>query len=217
MFRLPELPYAYGSLAPTLSEATMHLHHDKHHAKYVETTNTLLKDDDSGATLESVIRSAKDRDQKLFNNAAQAWNHGFFWACMRPSPTSPSAPLARAIDASFGGQDALKKRFVKEGTDHFGSGWAWIVAHGPDLTLVCTHDAATPIVEDGAIPILTCDLWEHAYYLDHKNDRAAFLGAWWDKLANWALADSQFAAASAAGSAWRYPAPVSQTVTSDQR
>ena len=213
MFVLPELPYPYESLAPTLSEATLRVHHDKHHAKYVETTNSIFKESEPGATLESVIRSAqRSGADKLFNNAAQAWNHGFFWECMRPSPQSgsrcePAGRLAQAIDRQFGSLIGLKMLFVQEAAAHFGSGWAWIVARGGNLSVVATHDAATPIADESAIPLMTCDLWEHAYYLDHRNDRAGYLDAWWKRLANWRLAETQYAAAQGEGTAWRYPDP----------
>ena len=208
MFQLPELPYAYGSLAPILSEATMRTHHDKHHAKYVATTNALLEGFEPGATLEKVIRSASDKgDHKLFNNAAQAWNHGFFWQCMAPSPRPTSGGLTRAIATNFGGLPELKTIFTKKATEHFGSGWAWLLARGGALSVTTTHDAVTPVTEEGVTPLLTCDVWEHAYYLDHKNDRAGFLDAWWDNLANWSLAEAQFAAANGDGAAWRYPGP----------
>ncbi len=208
MFALPELPYPYESLAPTLSEATLRLHHDKHHAKYVETTNSIFKESEPGATLESVIRSAQRSGAgKLFNNAAQAWNHGFFWECMRPSPREPGGRLAQAIDRQFGSLIGLKMLFVQEAAAHFGSGWAWIVARGGDLSVVATHDAASPIGDESAIPLMTCDLWEHAYYLDHRNDRAGYLDAWWNRLANWRLAETQYAAAQGEGAAWRYPDP----------
>ena len=209
MFALPPLPYAYGALSPTLSEATMRTHHDKHHAKYVETANALLAE--AGArpqSLEEVVRQAAGKNQKLFNNAAQAWNHGFFWESMTPEYAPPRGALAEAIDASFGGIDALKPRFLDEGVNHFASGWAWIVAEGAKLSVISTHDADTAIVQEGLTPILVCDVWEHAYYLDHKNDRKAFLEGWWANLANWRFAEAQFAAATRAGEGYRYPAPM---------
>lgn len=207
MIRLPELPYAYAALAPTLSADTLRTHHDKHHAKYVETANKLVAEHGlEGRSLEEVIAEAERRGlTKLFNNAAQAWNHGFFWESMSPKATQPAVSLAGAIVTSFGGSGALKSRFIAEGTGHFGSGWVWLVARGADLTVYSTHDAATPLTTSGITPLLVCDLWEHAYYLDYRQDRATWLGNWWDKLANWQHADRQYSAAIGRSDAWRYP------------
>ena len=206
MFTLPDLPYGYDALQPTMSSETLHLHHDKHHARYVDTTNEILKGSPlASASLEDVIAAAKrDGRQKLFNNAAQAWNHGFFWLCMTPAPRPPSGELASAIDRAFGDMEGLKTKFVEAASDHFGSGWAWITAADGELSVLTTHDAGLPIGEGGPTPILVCDLWEHAYYLDYRNDRAGFLKQWWDKLANWSFAEQQFAASGEA-EAWRYP------------
>ena len=144
MFKLPDLPYPSDALSPVLSDVQMRTHHDKHHAKYVETLNTLLSQSgESPASLEDVVRSAGS-NKKLFNNSAQAWNHGFFWECMTPQAAQPGGDLAGAIEASFGGLDQLKTKFVEEGVGHFASGWAWIVANGGALEVISTHDAATP-------------------------------------------------------------------------
>jgi len=209
MFTLPKLRYAYDALEPVISERTMKFHHDKHHATYVKTTNELLeKAGTTAKSLEAVIRSAAEGgDKKLFNNAAQAWNHAFFWECLTPKSAAPSGDLRAAIDKTFGGLDGLKTKFVQEGVDQFGSGWVWLIARGGDLAVVTTHDAATPIVEAGVTAILTCDVWEHAYYLDYKQDRKAFLEGFFDKLANWSFAESQYAAAVKGGGGYAYPAP----------
>lgn len=204
MYTLPELPYAYEALEPTVSANTLHFHHDKHHAAYVTALNGLLNGDDKGS-LEEVIKTAAPG--KVFNNAAQAWNHAFFWDAMSPEKTAPGAELAAAITETFGDLAALKTAFVTEGVGHFASGWVWLVAEGGKLKVISTHDAATTVTEEGVTPLLVCDVWEHAYYLDHQNNRKGFLEAWFDTLANWTLADSQFAAAKGAGEAWRYPAP----------
>jgi len=204
MYTLPELPYAYDALEPTVSANTLHFHHDKHHAAYVTALNGLLNGDDKGS-LEEVIKTAAPG--KVFNNAAQAWNHAFFWDAMSPEKTAPGADLAAAIDEAFGDLAALKTAFVTEGVGHFASGWVWLVAEGGKLKVISTHDAATTVTEAGVTPLLVCDVWEHAYYLDHQNNRKGFLEAWFDTLANWTLADSQFAASKGAGEAWRYPAP----------
>lgn len=207
-FLLPDLPYGYADLEPVISETALRTHHLKHHARYVETVNRIL--DAEGRPihyLADVVRDAEHRKATaLFNNAAQAWNHGFFWESMSPKPTQSAASLAGAIVTSFGGSGALKARFIAEGTGHFGSGWVWLVARGADLSIYSTHDAATPLTTSGVTPLLVCDLWEHAYYLDYRQDRATWLGNWWDKLANWQHADRQYAAAIGRSDAWRYPA-----------
>jgi Fe-Mn family superoxide dismutase len=204
MYTLPDLPYAYEALQPTISAETLHFHHDKHHAAYVTALNGLLNGDDKGS-LENVIRDAAPG--KVFNNAAQAWNHAFFWDCMSPEKTAPGAELSAAITETFGDLASLKTAFVAEGIGHFGSGWVWLVAQDGKLKLISTHDAAGPVTEDGMTALLVCDVWEHAYYLDHQNNRKGFLEAWFDALPNWTLADAQFAAAKGAGQGWRYPAP----------
>jgi Fe-Mn family superoxide dismutase len=210
MFALPELPYPYDALAPVISDRTLRLHHDKHHAAYVKTTNELLeKSGKSASSLEEVITgSAKASECKLFNNAAQAWNHAFFWEAMSPQRTTPTDPLKAAIDKAFGGWAGLKTAFVKGGVDQFGSGWVWLVADSEGaLRVLSTHDADDFIAQDRLTALLVCDVWEHAYYLDHQNDRKAYLEAWFDALPNWMFASSQFAAATGVGAVWRYPAP----------
>jgi Fe-Mn family superoxide dismutase len=210
MFSLPDLPYAYDALQPTISSRTLHFHHDKHHKTYVDTLNKLL--DEAGeapASLEEVIaRSADDpKARKLFNNAAQAWNHAFFWNAMSPQGQSPQGELSGALTKAFGNLDALKAAFVKAGAEHFGSGWVWLVAEGRVLKIISTHDADDFVPKSGVTPLLVCDLWEHSYYLDHQNDRKAYLEAWFDNLPNWAFAAQQWAAAHGEGRGWRYPAP----------
>jgi superoxide dismutase, Fe-Mn family len=208
MFKLPDLPYPSDALSPVLSDVQMRTHHDKHHAKYVETLNGMLSQaGETPSSLEEVVKSAAGgTNKKLFNNAAQAWNHAFFWECMSPQAARPSGELASAIDQAFGGLDQLKTKFVEEGANHFASGWAWIVYKDGGLQVTSTHDAATPIAE-GATPILTCDVWEHAYYVDYKQDRKGFLEQWFDKLVNWSFVEQQYAAAKSGGEGYRYPAP----------
>ncbi len=208
MFKLPDLPYASDALSPVLSDVQMRTHHDKHHAKYVEVLNGMLaQSGESPSSLEDVVKAAAPgSNRKLFNNAAQAWNHGFFWECMAPQGSQPSGELTSAIEKAFGGLDGLKTRFVDEGVNHFASGWAWIVAKGDGLEVVSTHDAGTPVAE-GTTPLLVCDVWEHAYYLDHKQDRKGFLEQWFDKLVNWQFVEQQYAAATGGGQGYRYPAP----------
>jgi Fe-Mn family superoxide dismutase len=207
MFVLPDLPYAADALEPVISARTLGVHHGKHHKTYVDTLNTLLADADAKpVSLEAVVREAPA--DKLFNNAAQAWNHGFFWVCMAAEPQAPADDLAAAIDRDFDDLKGLRTAFVAEGVAHFGSGWVWLVAEGGVLKVISTHDAKDPLPRDGVTPLLVCDLWEHAYYLDHQNDRKGFLEAWFDRLPNWALAASQLAAARGEGDPWRYPPPV---------
>jgi len=210
MFALPDLPYEYDALEPTMSSRTLHFHHDKHHATYVKTLNELLSAKGKPAdSLEAVIRQAAaagEADKKLFNNAAQAWNHGFFWPSMAPGGKKPGGDLEAAIASSFGGVEKLREAFVKQGAEHFGSGWVWLVADKAGaLSVRASHDAHDMVNVSGVTPVLVCDLWEHAYYLDYQNDRKGFLEAWFDSLANWDFAASQLAARGQ-GRAWRYPA-----------
>ena len=210
MFTLPDLPYAYDALAPVMSDRTLRFHHDKHHATYVKTLNELLgAAGKSPATLEDVIvEASKAPDRKLFNNAAQAWNHAFFWVAMTPERQRPPEDLAAAIQSSFGGLAQLREAFVTEGVAHFGSGWLWLTARRDGaLAVRAMHDAKDTVTDPNVTPLLVCDLWEHAYYLDYQNDRKGFLEAWFDALPNWAFAASQLATTKGRGKAWRYPGP----------
>lgn len=210
VFELPPLPYATDGLSPVLSAETLEIHHGKHHARYVETLNRLLQEQNFSAhTLEDIIRIAHGSGANgLFNNAAQAWNHSFFWESMKPkAAAAPSGPLTEAISSTFGSVADLGKRFVAEGAGHFGSGWVWLIAKRDRLDVISTHDAGSPILEEGVTPLLTCDVWEHAYYIDYRQDRAGWLTRWWESLANWSFAEQQYAAALGQGGAWRYPAP----------
>jgi Fe-Mn family superoxide dismutase len=216
MFILPDLPYPEDALEPVISAETLRYHHGKHHRTYVETLNRLLDEaGESPASLEAVIRDAAGdgKKTKLLNNAAQAWNHGFFWEAMSARQTPPDGELAEALDAAFGDLATLRASFVKAGAEHFGSGWVWLAAEGDRLRIVTTHDATNLLTTDGATPLIVCDLWEHAYYLDHQNDRKGFLEAWFDALPNWGLAAAQFAAARGRGQAWTYPGPVAEAGT----
>ena len=207
MFKLPDLPYAYDALQPAMSAETLHLHHDKHHATYVKTTNELLEADGaSPTTLEEVVLEARRAgNSKLFNNSAQAWNHAFFWNCMTPGGSTPQGDLDKAIADAFGGLDQLKEKFVAEGAAHFGSGWVWLIADGKDLRVISTHDAGNTLDQNGVIPVMVCDLWEHAYYVDYQNDRKGFLEKWFDALPDWSFAAHQLAAAGGQGQPWRFP------------
>ncbi|MFL5298555.1 MAG: superoxide dismutase [Phenylobacterium sp.] len=209
MFMLPDLPYPYDALEPAVSADTLQFHHDKHHRAYVEKTNALAaKAGLQDRSLEDLVRQASSTgDKTLFNNAAQAWNHAFFWNCMTPDRGAPSGKLAQAIERAFGGLDAFKDAFVEEGVGHFASGWVWLVAGSDRLKVISTHDADDTLVRDGLFPLLVCDLWEHAYYLDYQNDRQAFLERWVNETANWDFAARQLAASNGHGEGFRYPAP----------
>ncbi|HEX8570614.1 MAG TPA: superoxide dismutase [Caulobacteraceae bacterium] len=209
IFRLIDLPYDEGALAPLMSVETLRTHHGKHHAKYVEVLNKLLAERGGGhGPLEDVVAEAGREGGKLYNNAGQAWNHGFFWFSMTPERSEPSGALGDAVGRDFGGLDGLKRRFVQEGADHFASGWTWLVARDGRLEVTSTHDAGSFDRLDGATPLAVCDVWEHAYYLDHKQDRKGFLEGWFDRLLDWRFAGEQFGAAAAGRPGWRYPAPV---------
>jgi superoxide dismutase, Fe-Mn family len=207
MIVLPPLPYAYDALAPVLSARTLRAHHDRHHGRYVEVANARAAAHGlSGLGAEAlVMRGEREGNEALFNNAAQAWNHAFFWNSMAPRPPAPGARLAETIRAAFGDLARLREVFVAAGVSHFGSGWVWLTAEGGTLDVFTTHDAGTALTRS-LTPLLACDLWEHAYYLDHENDRRGFLEAWWDHLANWDFAERQYAASLGQGTAWTYPA-----------
>lgn len=193
---LKPLPFAYDALEQGMSAETLKTHHDKHHAKYVKTANELIAGTKYAAmTLEEIIHAAhKDGEKKIFNNAAQIWNHDFFWNAMTPDYAKPPKALASAIDASFGSLKEFQAAFVQKGDAHFGSGWIWLIANGSKLEIVDLHDADNPLVH-GKTAILTCDVWEHAYYLDTRNDRKAYLTGFIKQLANWERAATLFAIA----------------------
>jgi superoxide dismutase, Fe-Mn family len=185
-FRLPPLPYASDALSPHLSADTLLTHHNKHHKAYIDKVNTLVEGTPKASwTLERLV---KESSGPLFNNAAQAWNHEFYWRSLRPAGgPRPPAALGDAISKSFGGLAEFRTAFSEQAAAHFGSGWAWLVANtGGKLAIVVTHDAGTPL-KDGGLPLLTCDLWEHAYYLDRKQDKPAYLKAFW-QVADWSFA-----------------------------
>jgi superoxide dismutase, Fe-Mn family len=186
-FILPDLPYAPDAFGDTLSAESFSFHHGKHHKAYVDKTNELVgvTVDLAGASLSDVIRAASDRGNRaLFNNAAQLWNHSFFWQCLTPEPVQPSGKLADLID-NFGGQDALVAALKQEAVGHFASGWAWLVLHSGALKVTSLHDADSPVVQDGMQPLLTIDVWEHAYYIDYRNARPSYLDALLAKAINW--------------------------------
>jgi Fe-Mn family superoxide dismutase len=206
MIILPDLPYTEDALEPVISAATLQTHHGKHHARYVAATNALLGEGSGAPPLEEVVADAARRGEiKLFNNAAQALNHGFYWASMAPPGARKAQAAGPALRAALGDVQALRDRFLAEGAAHFGSGWVWLTSEGGVVSVATTHDGDGLLHRPAHTPLLVCDVWEHAYYLDHRNDRAAYLAAWWDRLADWSFADRQYAASLGRADPWRYP------------
>jgi Fe-Mn family superoxide dismutase len=191
MFTLPPLPYADNALEPVISANTLSFHYGKHHKTYVDNLNNLVKGTEyEGATLEKIINETAGKADKagLFNNAAQIWNHTFYWNSLKAGGGGkPAGKLAQLIDASFGGYDDFKKELSATTVSQFGSGWGWLVQDGGALKVVKTANAEVPFTK-GQKPLLTIDVWEHAYYLDHQNKRAAYVDAVIDKLLNWDFA-----------------------------
>lgn len=198
MFTLPELPYAKDALEPHISARTLALHHGTHHKTYVATLNKLLTGDDlADLSLEDVILAthATPARQTIFNNAAQSWNHDFFWKSMRPGGGgTPTGALKARIADDIGDAKAFGAAFKKAAAAHFGSGWIWLVLTNGVIGIVTTHDADLPLVS-GQSALLGCDLWEHAYYLDYQSRRADFVTAFLEHLANWDFAAANFAKA----------------------
>ncbi len=191
-FELPALPYAKDALAPHVSAKTLEFHHGKHHQAYMTNLEKAIgTSDDAKKSLEEIVRKSSGG---VFNNAAQVWNHAFYWHSMTPKGGRPSGDLAKAIDRDFGSLDELKKKLSEAGATQFGSGWAWLVSN-PDgkLSVTKTPNAETPITDAKQIPLLTIDVWEHAYYLDFQNRRPDYLGAFLDNLANWSFAAENYA------------------------
>ena len=182
-FELPQLPYEKNALEPHMSAETFEYHYGKHHAAYVSKLNAAIEGtDNANKSLEDIIKSAEGG---LFNNAAQHFNHSFFWKCMKPGGGGePSGALADAIKRDFGDFAKFKEAFANAAATQFGSGWAWLVVKGGKLEIVKTPNAGCPIT-DGATPLLTIDVWEHAYYIDHRNARPAFIATFLDNLVNW--------------------------------
>ena len=200
-FQLIDLPYPADALDPAISAETFGYHHGKHHKAYIDKTNAAIEGTErEGKSLAEVIASARGSDQGLFNNAAQSWNHGFYWHSLSPDGGRPSGDLAAMIDAAFGSLDELKGKLAERGAGHFASGWVWLAEKGGKLSIEETHDGDT-LADSGFNPLLTIDVWEHAYYLDHQNQRPAYLKAVIDKHLNWDFAAENLAR----GSAWTYP------------
>ena len=192
-FTLPELPYAKGALAPYLSEETLEYHHGKHHNAYVTNLNGLIEGTDLAAsTLEEIILAA---DGGVFNNAAQVWNHSFYWKCMKPGGGgAPGGELAKAMDEAFGSYEAFAKEFTQAAVTQFGSGWAWLVVEGGSLKIVKTGNADLPL-KHGQTALLTVDVWEHAYYIDYRNLRPKYVETFLSNLVDWDFVAANYAAA----------------------
>lgn len=188
---LPQLPYALDALAPHISKETLEYHYGKHHQTYVTNLNNLVKDGEfANATLEEIIKKSSGG---IFNNAAQVWNHSFYWNCLSPhGGGEPTGALKTAIDAKFGSFEEFKKQFTATCVGTFGSGWGWLVkTPSGELDLVSTSNAATPLTSANKA-LLTCDVWEHAYYIDYRNSRPNYMAAFWN-LVNWDFVSKNFA------------------------
>jgi superoxide dismutase, Fe-Mn family len=185
-FELPPLPYAEDALEPVISAETLELHHGKHHKKYVDTMNELLaKSDVRGSTLEDLVRSSQG---KLFNNAAQAWNHDFYWHSLAPKAAPPSAAMRQRLERDFGTYEKFVDQFAAAANGQFGSGWAWLVEKDARLQVLATANADTPMAH-GVRCLLTLDVWEHAYYVDYRNQRERYVQALIEQRLNWAFAE----------------------------
>lgn len=190
--QLPDLPYSLDALEPYISKETLKYHHGKHHAGYIKKLNNAIEGTEySDKSLEQIIATAEG---SVFNNAAQVWNHTFYWQCLGPAAAAePQNEIGRAIERDFASLDDFKQRFTAAATSLFGSGWTWLVINQKgELEIVNTENADTPL-RYGQVPLLTCDVWEHAYYLDYQNARPDYLQAFW-KLVNWEFVNTQFTA-----------------------
>lgn len=197
-YEVPALPYPYDSLAPTIDEETMHLHHDKHHQAYVDKANGALEGTEwADKPIEEVIANLSSLPDNIKgpvrNNGGGHLNHSMFWESMTPGGSELSGELADAITAKFGSIDEFKEKFEAAGVGQFGSGWAWLVLDGGELAITSTANQDSPLT-DGKTPLLGNDVWEHAYYLTYKNVRPAYLKAWWD-VVNWEVVAERYAAA----------------------
>jgi Fe-Mn family superoxide dismutase len=188
---LPALPYSENALEPVISEKTLSFHHDKHHRAYIEATNKLIVGTDlANLPLDRIVTATAGKADRatIFHNAAQAWNHDFYWRCLRPKGGGePPRALRKKMEAAFGSVEMCKKELGNCAVAQFGSGWAWLVLDGVELKVIKTDNADTPLAQ-GLKPLLTIDVWEHAYYLDYQNRRADHVGAVIEQLANWEFA-----------------------------
>ena len=198
MFTLPPLPYPENALAPVISANTLSFHYGKHHKAYLDNLNKLIAGTEyEAATLEKIITDTAGKADKtpIFNNAAQTWNHTFYWNGLKPNGGGkPTGRIAQMIESDLGGYEQFKKDFAQAGVTQFGSGWAWLVAEGGKLKLVKTGNADNPLTK-GQVPLLTLDVWEHAYYLDYQNRRPDHLSTAIDQLLNWDFANENLARA----------------------
>jgi len=192
-FTLPDLPYPHDALQPYMSRETLEFHHDKHHAAYVNTGNNLLKGSEfEGKSVEEVVKGSYGKNQALFNNAGQHYNHVHFWQWMKPNGGgSIPGKLAKKIQEDLGGTDKFKEDFIQAGVTQFGSGWAWLAVKGGKLVIMKTPNGENPLVHD-ALPVLGCDVWEHSYYIDYRNRRPDYLKAFLENLVNWEYAERMF-------------------------
>ncbi|WP_018414980.1 Fe-Mn family superoxide dismutase [Teredinibacter turnerae] len=191
-FELPELPYERSALAPHISEETLDFHYGKHHKTYVDKLNGLVPGTEfEGKTLEEVVKTSSGG---VFNNAAQIWNHSFYWNCLSPNGGGePTGPIADAINSAFGSFADFKEKFTTSAINNFGSSWTWLVKKADgSVEIVNTSNAATPLTDDSLTPLLTVDLWEHAYYIDYRNARPSYMDAFWN-LVNWDFVNANFA------------------------
>jgi Fe-Mn family superoxide dismutase len=190
-FTLPPLPYAENALDPVISANTLSYHYDKHHKAYVDNLNKAIAGTEfAGQSLDKIILATYGKAERtaIYNNAAQDWNHSFYWKSLKPGGGGdPPAALKQKLEASFGSLDAAKKELAQAATTQFGSGWAWLVLDGDKLAVVKTGNADSPLVQ-GKKPLLTIDVWEHAYYLDYQNKRPDYITGVLDKLINWDFA-----------------------------
>jgi Fe-Mn family superoxide dismutase len=197
-YELPPLPYEYTALEPHISKRTLEFHHDKHHAAYVNNFNAAAKGTDlDKLSIEAVIKATANDPAKagIFNNAAQAWNHTFYWHSMKPKGGgTPSGELAKKIDSDLGGFAKFVEAFKAAGATQFGSGWAWLVLDAGKLAVTKTPNAETPLTK-GQVPLITMDVWEHAYYLDFQNRRPDYITTFLDQLVNWDFAAKNLAGA----------------------
>ncbi len=188
--KLPALPYAMDALQPHISKETLEYHYGKHHQAYVTNLNNLIKGTEyENASLEEIVKKSSGG---VFNNAAQVWNHTFYWNCMSPNGGKPAGKVVDAINAKWGSFDKFKEEFSKSAVGNFGSGWTWLVKKGDgSVDIVNTSNAGTPITGSDK-PLLTCDVWEHAYYIDTRNARPKYVENWWN-LVNWDFVNQNFA------------------------
>lgn len=195
MQKLPQLPYAKDALAPFISEETLNFHYDKHHTTYLNNLNKLLEGtDEATATLEKIITDSHGKPEKVgvFNNAAQVWNHTFYWNSMKAEGGGkPEGALLKKINEAWGSFDVFKDEFKKAAMGQFGSGWVWLVLKDGDLSIMKTPNADLPMVH-GAVALLTCDVWEHAYYLDYQNRRLDYADTFLNHLVNWEFATQNY-------------------------